>query len=257
MATPGERALGLLHVLRERDRLFSRDSRSGEPGEQGRIAGTVGALVSVDLLTLDQADAILSSDGSELRAAASGAGDRAGRLLTGLIDAAESEGEREGMAGRRFRGALEALADIGLVDRDEWDRLLRRRTGRPTAEEERAITRQLNAGGTEQELIAVVPGSPEAVDGLAVLYALWFTDGISLVCSRVPGIEESKRGRTNEGRWNWRDCELRDDVGTVYEGGSSGGSEHNQHTTFRTPPPTDASWIELVNPAGNAIRLRL
>jgi hypothetical protein len=253
MATPRERAVNLLHVLRERQRVHVGHFGPDRPSEQGRIAGTIGALRAVGLLSADEAS-LAMTEAAELRASDPDASEEAVRLLSGLLDAVVREGDGEGMVGHRFQGALEALADVGLADADEWDRRLRKRTGRPSAAEEWQIMREMNAGGTEQELVAVVPGSTESADGLVVLYALRFTDGISFTCVRVVDEDCAETDKPRRDLWDW---DLRDDLGTVYRGGSFGGSDREQHATFITPPPLEASWVELVNPAGHAIRLAL
>jgi hypothetical protein len=157
------------------------------------------------------------------------------------------------MAGYRFDGALDALTRVGVADREIWDRRLRERTGRPSAEDEEELVRRLNAGGTEQELVAVVPGSDRSVDGVRVLYALRFTDGISLTLWRAAATG-ADLGSERGGPWEW---ELRDDLGTEYEGGGFSGSDVEQHMQFRTAPPVGASWIEFVGPSGDAVRLAL
>ena len=75
----------------------------------------------------------------------------------------------------------------------------RDRLGWPSISE---LHKVLNAGGTQQELVAVVPGSPEFVDGIRVLFGLRFSDGISFVAWRSQGLGSSL--------WKF---ELRDDLG--------------------------------------------
>ena len=74
----------------------------------------------------------------------------------------------------------------------------RDRLGWPSISE---LHKVLNAGGTQQELVAVVPGSPEFVDGIRVLFGLRFSDGISFVAWRSQGLGSSL--------WKF---ELRDDL---------------------------------------------
>jgi hypothetical protein len=99
-----------------------------------------------------------------------------------------------------------------------------------------------------------VPGSDRAVDGIQVLYALRFTDGISLTLWREPETGADPGTGHGWASWEW---ELRDDMGTEYQGGGFSGSDREQHMQFRTAPPAEASWIELVCPSSNAIRLAL
>ena len=123
-----------------------------------------------------------------------------------------------------------------------------------SAEEEWEHVRRLNAGGTEQELVAVVPGSDRMVDGVMVLYALRFVDGISFTLWRVAQIAGNRATAPRAPAWEW---ELRDDLGTEYQGGGFSGSELEQHVQWRTPPPAQAGWVELVGPSGDGIRLAL
>jgi hypothetical protein len=100
---------------------------------------------------------------------------------------------------------------------------------------------------TVQDLLAVVLGGTECVAGWRVLYALRFADGISFMLAGDPASDP----QTPAG---W---ELRDDVGTEFWGYGVIGSHRRQHLIFRTPPAAEASWVELVGPAGDALRVWL
>ena len=98
MATPRERAFGLLQALQADDRRLSSVARSSAPEDGGRVAGTVGALLAVGLVSerevQEALDDALPADGL-----AADAGERAAELLERLVDAVVEQGEEEGMAG--------------------------------------------------------------------------------------------------------------------------------------------------------------
>jgi hypothetical protein len=168
----------------------------------------------------------------------------ADELLAELLAQVPPGDDIAGAELNRFEGALHALATIDAVDADAWDERLRRHMGWPSREEELAEERRLNAGGTEEELLAVLPGPPGAVDGVRVLFALRFSDGISFELYR-----DDDRVDVDD-FLDWHD--LSDDVGTRYMGGGGGGGGRSWHATFRTAPPPQASWVELMG-----IRVRL
>jgi hypothetical protein len=136
----------------------------------------------------------------------------------------------------RFRGAIELLGAIGAVDAAAWDDELRRRTGQPTEAEEFDEIRRLNAGGTEVELVAVIPGPHERRKGHRLIATLRFVDGVSFLMDKdgAPSLE-------------WPDWRLKDDLGNHYMPGGSGGSDSDEHVSFRTPVPTEARWVELMH----------
>jgi hypothetical protein len=149
----------------------------------------------------------------------------------------------------RFEGALGALAEIGAVEYDPWDARMGERLGWPSAEEE--MREHAARGATERDLVAVLPGPDEVVDGVRLMYALRFADGVSIVLRRqvVPDPED-------DDFWE-AELELRDDAGTGYfEAGGSGGSEE-MRISFETAPPERASWIELVGAAATPFRVWL
>lgn len=144
-------------------------------------------------------------------------------LLEELLEAGE-DGEE------RFSGALLALRIAGAVDASAWDARMRERYGWPTAEEELAEARELNAGGTNDELVAVLPGPDERRAGRRVLYALRFADGMEI---RVDAADREVE--------DWPVWTLTDDAGTRYH--PRGGSD--DRVTFRGAPPPEARWVEL------------
>jgi hypothetical protein len=245
VATPRELGLGLLHDLR----WSSGASPAGELGvgrdREGRIEGAVGALVAVGLLSREDGAEWSSAFGSApeaepVRCLVDGTAER---VLGELSDAVPSSAKEDAVEYSRFRGGLHALSDLRLVDREQWDDRLRSRLGWPSVAE---CVAERNSGGTEWELVAVLAGPPEFVDGIRVLFALRFRDGISFVAVRSRGRGSSLH--------RWR---LRDDVGTDYRWGPGGASDRTQYQTCRTAPPDEAAWVELVSPPGNAIRVVL
>jgi hypothetical protein len=173
----------------------------------------------------------------------------AAELLEELLAQVPPEDRDEGLGAEenRFEGALAALSELGAASPAEWDARLRARLRRVSWEEEEAEMRAMNSGGTERELLAVLPGPSEAVDGVRLLYALRFADGVGIVFRRPLDDDDS---------WEW-EMELRDDLGTYYsEAGGSGGGEENR-VSFRTAVPADARWIELVGVASEPLRVWL
>lgn len=160
-------------------------------------------------------------------------------LLTRLLAAGE-EGED------RFDGALEVFAAAGAADRETWDRRMREAYGWPTREEELAAERALNAGGTNADLVAVLPGPEDRCAGRRVLYALRFADGMVFV------IDDEATGFTG-----WPEWRLTDDRGTPYDPGGGGGGGGTEEATFRTAPPPDATWVELALMSEPAARFRI
>jgi hypothetical protein len=206
----------------------------------------ISALRAVGLIGEEEADAwrgrLLAS--GEERPTAPGAARQAGRgLLEELFDAVVPDDDPPvGLS--RFEGALEALCAVGAADA-EWDERLRRRMGRPSPAE----ARELNAGGTQEELLAVLAGPAEAVDGVRVPYALRFSDGIVFVIRREGDFDEEDQG--------WWDAELVDDAGTSYWAAGGGGAREEQRLSFHTAPPSRASWVELRGVASEPIRVAL
>jgi hypothetical protein len=114
--------------------------------------------------------------------------------------------------------------------------------------------------GTEQELVGVIAGSSELLEGWRVLYGLLFADGISFACWREHDVnrrdDRELIGARDADAWEF---DLREELGTDYGGGDAwGGEDGVQGVRF----PAERSekvpaWVELVSPAGNAIRLWL
>lgn len=257
MATPRERALSLLHAQLDRWPLGVEPRPERGADLEGRVAGTVGALVRVGLLSAEEAPLWrkrLSASERAAPVAAAPVRAQAARALGGLLDRVPSDGQIGDRDYHRFEGALEALSEVGAADYDEWDAHLRERLGRPSEQEELAEMRELNAGGTEQELLAVIAGPAEVVDGVRILYALRFADGISFVGRREPPAEEIENPAD---AGDFLDFGLRDDLGTGYFPAGGGGGDDDLHVSFSTAPPADASWVELLTAAGGAIRLKL
>lgn len=160
----------------------------------------------------------------------------ADELLHDLLEAVPVDNGGRGDDITRFAGAMAALGVVGASSGGWYERLARR-MGWPTACE----ARQENRGGTQRDLRAVLAGPAEAVDGVRVLYALRFEDGVSFLLEL-----ENAADRFGERRW---DFELFDDVGTTYSGG--GGAR------FSAPAPADASWLELRRAGSRPIRVSL
>jgi hypothetical protein len=160
----------------------------------------------------------------------------AARVLEELLAAVPAEDAPDEASYERFEGALELLAAVGAVDVTAWDSRLRARTGQPTREEEQAQTRALKAGGTEVELVGVRAGPTERRAGYRVVVALIFADGVSMLIDKDPA-------RTPD--IDWPDWRLTDDAGTRYPPGGAGGSDTDEHISFRTGPPAGAHWLDL------------
>lgn len=260
MLSPRERALSYLHG--ELDRWPPAVGGRPDPGpaDEGRITGAVNALSRVGLLSPDEAagwSARLLAPSSTRVPEADRSLRRSGAvILSKLLDAIPTDEEITGVEYDRFQGAVEALGDVGAVDAEEWDALLRERLGRPSAEDEFEQMRVMNAGGTEEQLLEVIAGPTEPVDGVRILYALRFEDGISLVGRREPDDQDFDESDA-EGLFAFGDFWLRDDLGNDYSPASFGTGDQDFHASFGMAPPPDASYIELVLATGNAIRLAL
>ena len=249
MATVRESGLSFLHEQLRWVETFADDYPEGAPWPErdGRVAGGVGALLAAGVIDAAEADAWrarLSGAGDGVPAADAGVRAQGEALLAELLEAVPPDDE-DGVSAERdhFDGAVGALAAIGAVDGRAWDDRLRARLGWPSWEEELARMGELSAGGTEEELVAVLPGSEE-VDGVRVLYALRFADGISFLVHGAIGRE-------------WHLAALRDDVGTHYTPGGSGGSDVELRIAFRTAPPPQARWVELSGPTSRPLRVGL
>jgi hypothetical protein len=250
VATARERAVSFLY--RELELLTSLDDHAGDtdettPEREGRVAGALGALRAVELLDADEAEAWrrrLLGAGVERPAPSDTARRAAGELLHGLLETVPEGDDSRGDDFMRFKGAVDALQAVRAAS-GEWDDRLFRRMGWPTADE---IAR-LNAGGTQKELRAVLPGPAEAIEGVRVLCALRFDDGVSLLLRRENGADRFEDDPC--------DFELVDDVGTTYSLAGAGGGVRELRITYRTPAPADATWLELRRGASRPIRIPL
>ncbi len=245
MGTPREIALGLLHREVE---FAGRGRDSGFPVESAaaRSAGTIGALAAVGLLNPEEAASWRSRLQGEDPGPRVEDRDRevAAGLLGELLEPLTPHSSDAEAA--RVRAALGALSAVGAVDAGFWDDQLRARLGQPSAAETQARLRELNAGGTEQKLVAVLAAPPGVVDGIRVLYGLRFADGVTFAV-RTANLSARRLFA----------LALRDDVGTTYRPNGGGGSADQLNLSFRTAPPSQATWVELVTPAGEAIRVAL
>jgi hypothetical protein len=225
------------------------DDHSGEawPERKGRLAGVLGALRAVGLLDADEAEAWrlrLTGPGVERPAPSDRTRQAASEMLQELLAAVPPEDEGRGDEFMRFEGALDAFRAVGAASGEWYDRLARR-MGWPTATE----VRELNAGGTEKDLRAVLSGPAEAVDGVRVLCALRFDDGVTVLL-RLEG-----RGDPFED--DPFDFELFDDVGTSYSSSGGGGGSREVRISYGTPAPADATWLELRRGGSRSIRIPL
>jgi hypothetical protein len=204
------------------------DDPSGEalPEREGRVEGVLGALRAVGLLDADEAEAWrlrLTGPGVERPAPSDKARQAAAQLLQELLEAVPAEDEGRGDDFMRFEGALDALRAVGATSGEWYDRRARR-MGWPTAAE----VEELPVGGTQKELRAVLAGPREAVDGVRVLCALRFDDGVTVLLrldSRGDPLEDDPF-----------DFELFDDVGTSYlSSGGGGGAREVRISCTRMP----------------------
>jgi hypothetical protein len=226
--------------------------REGHPDEawperDGRVAGALGALRAVGLLSADEAEAWrprLMGAGAERPRPSDRTRRAAGELLEDLLEAVPRDDEGRGDDYRRFEGALNALQAVGTASDDWYDRLYRR-MGWPTADE----VSERNRGGTEKELRAVLAGPAEAVEGARVLCALRFDDGVSVLLRVEDGHDPLERHRFG--------FELVDDVGTRYSSSGGGGGGREMKISYSTQVPADATFLELRRAGSRPIRIPL
>jgi hypothetical protein len=154
---------------------------------------------------------------------------RAVRFLARLLDALRPDLEGDDANALKFEAAVEVFSAVGAVDGHEWETRLSERL---LGEEARAA----ELGGTEAELIDVIPGPGDVRRGHRLLLVLRFADGVSLMVDK-----------STEETWDdeWSDWELSDDVGTSYRCSGGGGGRETEQISFRTPIPADATWIQL------------
>lgn len=247
------------------------DDDAGEawPEREGRVAGVLGALRAVSLLGTDEAEAwrlrligllravsLFGADEAEARwlpliglggerpTPSDGTRRAADELLQELLEAVPVDDGGRGDAVRRFEGAMVALRAVGASSGGWYERLARR-MGWPTARE----TGHQNRGGTQRDLLAVLPGPAGAVDGVRVLCALRFDDGVTLLLRLEKGVDAFE-----DDRW---DFELFDDVGTTYSRAGGGGGAQDLGLLYSTPVPADARCLELRRAGSRPIRIAL
>ena len=223
------------------------DADDAWPEREGRVEGVLGALRTVGLLGAEEAEAWrlrLSGLGMERPTPSDRTRRAADDLLQELLEAVPVDDGRRRDDVRRFEGAMAALRAVGASSAGWYERLARR-MGWPTACE----TRQENRGGTQRDLRAVIAGPGEAVDGVRVLCALRFDDGVSLLLRLDNGAD-----RSGERPW---DFELFDDVGTTYSRAGGGGGARELRILYSTPAPADARWLELRRARSRPIRIAL
>jgi hypothetical protein len=248
VATARERVVSFLHA--ELERVATRgddDANEAWPEREGRVEGALGALRAVGLLGAEETEAWrlrLSGLGMERPTPSDRTRRAADDLLQELLEAVpvDDGGRRDDV--RRFEGAMAALRAVG-ASCGGWYERLARRMGWPTACE----TRQENRGGTQRNLRAVLPGPAEAVDGVRVLCALRFDDGVSLLLRLENGVDPFE-----DDRW---DFELFDDVGTTYSRAGGGGGAQELRILYSTPAPADATWLELRRAGSRPLRIAL
>lgn len=249
MATARECAVSFLYG--ELERVATRDDPDDHPGEalperEGRVDGVLGALRAVGLLEADEAEAWrlrLTRPRVERPAPSDRTRQAADELLQELLEAVpEDDGKGDDFF--RFEGALFALQAVGAASGVWWERLARRR-GRAPADE----VRELNVGGTQQELRAVLAGPGEAVDGVRVVCALCFSDGVTVLLQFEDGADPLQEDRFG--------FELSDDVGTTYWRAGGGGGRRDVTVRFGTPAPAEATWLELRREGSRPIRIPL
>jgi hypothetical protein len=252
--TPPERAAIFLHEQVEWVSTFAEHhARHGTEERDGRINGTLNGLLAAGVVTSSEAQEWRQrlGDGKVPRPVApAGHCATADALLAEALEAVPEDDDGIGAELVRFEGALGALVAVGAVDGRAWDERLRALIGWPSEEEEEARHRELNSGGTLQELLAVYAGPPSGVEGTHVIYILAFADGVSVLVHRV---REPVLGDDDD----WWDIELADDLGTRYGGGGGGGSDREQQRDFDTPIPPDATWLELREAGRSPIRIAL
>lgn len=243
----------VLHRLAARERPVAPWVRRERPA---RTAGAVEALCTAGLLSEEEAVRWRSWAANGLGAPVvldESLAPRASELLEAMMSAAGSAHDGA-LATNRIWGALEALSAVGVADESEWDRRWRELTGLPSEEEERKQLRQLNAGGTEQDLLAVILGPGERAGGFRLLYVLLFSDGVTLKFMRDAASDELVFSQMSA---IFELIELRDNLATDYRGGGFSSTDGEYTSAYRTPAPSGAKWLEVVFPAGKVLRVTL
>jgi hypothetical protein len=248
VATAREYAVSFLYSELDRAAsLYEVDTDQAWPERGGRVTGVLRALERVGLLDADEAESwrrrladpdVRRPEPSESTRAV------ADELLQDLLEAMPEDDDGRGEDLLRFDGALGALHAVGIEPMEWYDRR-NRRMGWPTADE----ARERNAGGTQSELRAVIAGPPDAVDGVLVMCALCFADGVSVLLRLEDGDDAFRQDPFA--------FELSDDVGTSYWLASGGGGGAEVRLTFATPAPAEARWLELRREGSRPIRISL
>jgi hypothetical protein len=226
-----------------------RDDHRGEawPEREGRVAGALGALSAVGLLGADEAEAwrlrLLDAD-VKRPAPSDGTRQAADELLGDLLEAVPEDDDGTGEASFRFEGALDALRAVDAAS-GEWYERRSRRMGWAGADE----ASEWHPSGTQKDLRAVLAGPAGAVDGVRVICALCFGDGVSVVLRLEDGADRLARDPF--------DFELVDDVGTSYSSGGGGAGGRDVRISYDTPVPADAGWLELRRGGSRPIRIAL
>jgi hypothetical protein len=249
VATARERAVSFLYAELERVATRCDDEYPGEarPEREGRVAGVLGALRAVGLLDADEAEAWrlrLAGPGVERPAPSERTREAAGELLQGLLGAVPEDDGGRGDDFIRFKGALFALQAVGAASGVWWERLARRMGWAPADE-----VRERNVGGTQKELRGVLAGPDDAVDGVRVVCALRFDDGVSVLLRFEDGVDPLQDDPFG--------FELSDDVGTTYSPKGGGGGRLDVTIWYGTPAPADAGWLELRREGARPIRIPL
>ena len=245
MATARERAVSFLYAELKRD---GRLPDEAWPEREGRVTGVLGALEAVGLLDATEARAWrlrFAGPSVERPAPSEKTREAAGELLQQLLEAVSVDDGPGGDDLFRFEGALFALEAVGAASSGCWEERLARRMGWPTPEEVGVP----NVGGTQKELRAVIAGSAEAVDGVRVLCALRFDDGVSVLLRVGDGVDPIEDDPF--------DFALSDDVGTRYSLAGGGGGGKDRRIVYGTPAPPNATWLELSRPRSQPIRISL
>jgi hypothetical protein len=211
------------------------------------VTGVLGALRAVGLIDEDEARAWrlrLAGPGVERPVPSETTRAAAGELLQQLLEAVPVDDGAGTDYLSRFEGALFALESVDAASSGWWERLARR-MGWPTAEEVGVP----NVGGAQKELRAVLAGPKQAVDGVRVLCALRFDDGVSVLLRVDDGVDPIEDDPFN--------FALSDDVGTSYSLAGAGGGGKDRRIVYGTPAPADATWLELSRPRSQPIRISL
>jgi hypothetical protein len=248
VATARERVVSFLYAELERvATLREEDPDEAGPERAGRVAGVLGALRAVGLLDADEAEVWrprLAGPDVERPASSDRTREAAGELLQELLEAVPEDDGARGDDFIRFKGALFALQAAGAASGVWWERLARRRGWAPAAE-----VSERKVGGRQKELRAVLAGPDEAVDGVRVVCALRFDDGVSVLLRFEDGVDAFDDDPFG--------FELSDDVGTTYSPKGGGGGRRDVTIWYGTPAEADAGWLELRREGSRPIRISL